>query len=68
MLVAWGQLTQRIDLIDKPQSVSLHHKAVIHSPQRKTLEFLIATLATAFTVVCYHHPELRSNSSVIIAR
>ena len=45
MLVIWGQFAQSIGLIDKIQSVSLHQKTMTHSPQRKVLEFLVATLA-----------------------
>ena len=45
MLVVWGQYAQSIGLIDQIQSVSLHQKTVEHSPQRKILEFLVASLA-----------------------
>jgi len=45
MLVVWSQFAKSIGLIDKIESVSLHQKTVIHSPQRKILEFLVATLA-----------------------
>lgn len=45
MLVVWGQFAQAIGLIEKLQSVGLHQKTVVHSPQRKVLEFLVALLA-----------------------
>jgi len=45
MLVVWGQFAQSIGLIDKIQSTPLHQKTVIHGPQRKILEFLVAILA-----------------------
>ena len=44
MLVAWGQFAQCIDLIAKVEAVSLHQKAVDHTPNRKVLEFLVAIL------------------------
>ena len=45
MLVVWGQFTQAIGLLEKLQSICLHQKTVVHSPQRKVLEFLVAILA-----------------------
>ena len=45
MLVAWGQFAQSIGLIGEIESVPLHQKKVEHSPQTKTLEFLVANLA-----------------------
>jgi hypothetical protein len=45
MLVVWGQFAQSMGLIDKIHSVSLRQKTVTHSPQRKILKFLVASLA-----------------------
>lgn len=45
MLVAWGQFSQRIGLIQAIEAVHLHQKTVTHRPQTKILEFFIAILA-----------------------
>jgi hypothetical protein len=45
MLVVWGQFAQNMGLIDKIQSIPLHQKTVVHSPQGKIMEFLVAILA-----------------------
>jgi hypothetical protein len=45
MLVAWGQFSQAIGLIQKIEAVPIHQKTVEHSPQTKILEFLVAMLA-----------------------
>jgi hypothetical protein len=45
MLVAWGQFSQSIGLIQALEAVVLHQKTVEHSPQTKILEFFIAILA-----------------------
>ena len=45
MLVAWGQFSQRIGLIEAIEAVQLHQKKVEHSPQTKILEFFLAILA-----------------------
>ena len=42
MLVAWGQFSQAISLIQKIEAVPIHQKTVEHSPQTKILEFLVA--------------------------
>jgi hypothetical protein len=44
MLVAWGEFAQCIGLIKEFEAVPMHQKTVDHSPQRKTLEFLVAIL------------------------
>jgi len=45
MLVVWGEYAQSIGLVKDIESVPLDQKTVDHSPQRKVLEFLVATLA-----------------------
>jgi hypothetical protein len=44
MLVAWGQYAHCIGLIQAIEAIPLHQKAVIHRPQTKVLEFLVAIL------------------------
>jgi hypothetical protein len=45
MLVAWGLFAQNIGLIGAIESIALHQKEVVHSPQTKVLEFFVAILA-----------------------
>jgi len=44
MLVAWGQYAQAIGLVKTLEAISLHQKTVIHHPQTKVIEFLVAIL------------------------
>ncbi len=44
MLVVWGQFGHCLGLIEKLSQVPLHQKTVVHSPQTKVLEFLVAIL------------------------
>ena len=44
MLVVWGEYAQSIGLVTGIESVPLDQKSVVHSPQRKVLEFLVANL------------------------
>jgi hypothetical protein len=44
MLVAWGQYAHCIGLVKAIEAVALHQKAVVHRPQTKVLEFLVAIL------------------------
>lgn len=44
MLVAWGQYAHCIGLINGLESISMSQKTVVHSPQRKMIEFLVANL------------------------
>lgn len=44
MLVAWGQYGHCIGLIKDLEAIPMGQKTVIHSPQRKIIEFLIANL------------------------
>ena len=45
MLVAWGVYAQHIGLVKRLEKVKLHQKTRDHTPQKKVLEFLVATLA-----------------------
>ena len=44
MLVVWGQYAHCIGLIQAIQEIPLDQKTVVHSPQGKVLEFLVAIL------------------------
>ena len=44
-LVAWGRVAQAIGLVQGIEGVGLQQKTYDHSPQRKVLAFLVATLA-----------------------
>lgn len=44
LLVAWGAFAQQIGLIKRIEALSIQQKTVCHSPQNKTLAFLIAIL------------------------
>jgi len=44
MLVAWGQYAHCIGLIAGLEAISMSQKTVVHSPQRKVIEFLVANL------------------------
>jgi hypothetical protein len=61
MVVVRGQFVQSTGLIDKNQSVWLHQKTVIHSPQGKVLEFLIAILTGAI-----HHLKVRTAPAIFL--
>ncbi len=44
LLVLWGQFAQQIGLTAALQAIPLHQKTCTHSPQTKTIEFLVAIL------------------------
>lgn len=44
MLVAWGQYAHCIGLVEDLEAIPMRQKTVIHSPQRKVIEFLVASL------------------------
>ena len=44
LLVAWGQYAQATGLVPKLKAVHISQKSVLHSPQTKVIEFLVATL------------------------
>jgi hypothetical protein len=44
MLVAWGQYAQCLGLTGEIEAIPMSQKTVIHSPQRKVIEFLVANL------------------------
>lgn len=45
LLVAWGEFARQIGLISQLESLPLHQKSYLHTPQTKVIEFLVATLA-----------------------
>jgi hypothetical protein len=44
MLVAWGQYAHCLGLVTAIEAIPLHQKTVLHRPQTKVLEFLVAIL------------------------
>jgi len=44
MLVAWGQYAHCLGLVTAIEAVPFHQKTVLHRPQTKVLEFLVAIL------------------------
>jgi len=44
MLVVWGQFGHCLGLIEPLGAVPLHQKTVVHPPQTKVIEYLVATL------------------------
>jgi hypothetical protein len=44
MLVAWGQYGHCLGLIGDLEAIPMNQKTVVHSPQRKVIEFLVANL------------------------
>lgn len=45
LLVIWGEYAQTRRLVEKMMAIPVHQKERTHSPQRKVLELLVATLA-----------------------
>lgn len=45
LLVAWGQFAHCLGLVSELEGVPLRQKTVVHRPQTKVLEFLVAILA-----------------------
>jgi hypothetical protein len=45
LLVVWGEYAQTRGLVEKMMAIPVHQKERIHSPQRKIVELLVATLA-----------------------
>jgi len=44
MPVAWGQYAHCLGLISDLEAIPMNQKTVVHSPQRKVIEFLVANL------------------------
>lgn len=44
MLVVWGQYAHCIGLVKALETIPMSQKTVVHSPQRKVIEFLVASL------------------------
>ena len=45
LLVIWGEYAQTRRLVEKMMAIPVHQKERLHTPQRKVLELLVATLA-----------------------
>lgn len=45
LLTGWGEFAGRLGLLKRFEGLDLHQKCYQHAPQRKVLEFLVATLA-----------------------
>jgi hypothetical protein len=45
LLVVWGEYAQTRSLVEKMMAILVHQKERVHTPQRKVLELLVATLA-----------------------